>query len=147
MGCSRRRLHPCSTRALGFVLPVGVRELRVRHRSREFTCYFTIRADTETQVTVTFPDGDVRYAEYRFGGTSLSTPLLAGLTVLAVQEGGARLGLLNPALYELAGRYFDLYTRQAGLEANRFINPGEKDKEEEPAPNYAEYAEKSGPDG
>jgi subfamily B ATP-binding cassette protein MsbA len=23
------------------------------------------------------------------------------------------------------GRYFDLYTRQAGLEANRFINPGE----------------------
>ncbi len=25
------------------------------------------------------------------------------------------------------GRYFDLYTRQAGLEANRFINPGEKE--------------------
>lgn len=24
------------------------------------------------------------------------------------------------------GRYYDLYTRQAGLEANRFINPGEK---------------------
>src|SRR5258705_6821037 len=28
-----------------------------------------------------------------------------------------------------AGRYFDLYTRQAGLEANRFINPGEKELE------------------
>ena len=27
------------------------------------------------------------------------------------------------------GRYFDLYTRQAGLEGNRFINPGEKDVE------------------
>jgi subfamily B ATP-binding cassette protein MsbA len=27
------------------------------------------------------------------------------------------------------GRYFDLYTRQAGLEANRFINPGEKEPE------------------
>jgi ABC-type multidrug transport system fused ATPase/permease subunit len=25
------------------------------------------------------------------------------------------------------GRYFDLYTRQAGIEANRFINPGERD--------------------
>jgi ABC-type multidrug transport system fused ATPase/permease subunit len=25
------------------------------------------------------------------------------------------------------GRYFDLYTKQAGLEANRFINPGEND--------------------
>jgi subfamily B ATP-binding cassette protein MsbA len=29
------------------------------------------------------------------------------------------------------GRYFDLYTRQAGLEANRFINPGEKEIEPE----------------
>jgi subfamily B ATP-binding cassette protein MsbA len=28
-------------------------------------------------------------------------------------------------LLVLGGRYFDLYTRQAGLEANRFINPGE----------------------
>jgi len=27
------------------------------------------------------------------------------------------------------GRYFDLYTRQAGIEANRFINPGEKEAE------------------
>jgi subfamily B ATP-binding cassette protein MsbA len=27
------------------------------------------------------------------------------------------------------GRYFDLYTRQAGIEANRFINPGEKELE------------------
>jgi subfamily B ATP-binding cassette protein MsbA len=29
-------------------------------------------------------------------------------------------------LLAFGGRYFDLYTRQAGLEANRFINPGEK---------------------
>jgi ABC-type multidrug transport system fused ATPase/permease subunit len=28
-------------------------------------------------------------------------------------------------LLALGGRYFDLYTRQAGLEANRFVNPGE----------------------
>jgi hypothetical protein len=32
------------------------------------------------------------------------------------------------------GRYFDLYTRQAGLEANRFINPGEKEPELEGEP-------------
>jgi ABC-type multidrug transport system fused ATPase/permease subunit len=32
------------------------------------------------------------------------------------------------------GRYFDLYTKQAGLEANRFINPGEKDAEPETVP-------------
>jgi subfamily B ATP-binding cassette protein MsbA len=30
------------------------------------------------------------------------------------------------------GRYFDLYTRQAGLEANRFVNPGEAEREPEP---------------
>ena len=28
-------------------------------------------------------------------------------------------------LLALGGRYFDLYTRQAGIEANRFVNPGE----------------------
>jgi subfamily B ATP-binding cassette protein MsbA len=32
------------------------------------------------------------------------------------------------------GRYFDLYTRQAGVEANRFMNPGEKEAEPELAP-------------
>ena len=32
-------------------------------------------------------------------------------------------------LLALGGRYFDLYTRQAGLEANRFINPGEREAE------------------
>jgi subfamily B ATP-binding cassette protein MsbA len=32
-------------------------------------------------------------------------------------------------LLEREGRYFDLYTRQAGLEGNRYINPGEKDAE------------------
>ena len=32
------------------------------------------------------------------------------------------------------GRYFDLYTRQAGLEGNRFINPGEKEPEREEKP-------------
>jgi subfamily B ATP-binding cassette protein MsbA len=31
-------------------------------------------------------------------------------------------------LYALHGRYFDLYTRQHGLEANLFLAPGEGDK-------------------
>lgn len=38
-----------------------------------------------------------------------------------------------------AGRYFDLYTRQAGLEANRFVNPGEQETE-----GFPEPAEKQG---
>jgi subtilase family serine protease len=48
----------------------------------------------------TFPNGEVRYADSRIGGTSLSCPLVAGMTALAVQEAGNRLGLLNPALYD-----------------------------------------------
>jgi len=34
-------------------------------------------------------------------------------------------------LYRLGGRYYDLYTRQHGLEANLFLAPGEGDKVEE----------------
>jgi ABC-type multidrug transport system fused ATPase/permease subunit len=40
-------------------------------------------------------------------------------------------------LIERGGRYFDLYTRQAGIEANRFINPGEF----EPATDYTDLTD------
>jgi subtilase family serine protease len=53
--------------------------------------------------TYRFPNGDVRYADSRIGGTSLSCPLMAGMTALAVDKGNSRLGLLNPALYDLDG--------------------------------------------
>ena len=53
--------------------------------------------------TQTFPGGHTRYGEYRIGGTSLSSPLLAGYMALANQLAGARLGFINPALYELSG--------------------------------------------
>jgi subtilase family serine protease len=52
--------------------------------------------------TQTFPDGTVKYSEYRLGGTSLSSPLMAGVMALADQRAGARHGFANPALY---GRY------------------------------------------
>jgi ABC-type multidrug transport system fused ATPase/permease subunit len=35
----------------------------------------------------------------------------------------------HPSLYAAGGRYFDLYTRQHGLESNLFLAPGEGDKE------------------
>jgi subtilase family serine protease len=53
--------------------------------------------------TQTFPDGSVRYAEYRIGGTSLSSPLIAGIMALANQAAGHPLGFVNPLLYGLAG--------------------------------------------
>lgn len=38
----------------------------------------------------------------------------------------------HASLYELGGRYFDLYTRQHGIERNLFLAPGEGDLLEEP---------------
>jgi subtilase family serine protease len=53
--------------------------------------------------TQTFPDGSVKYAEYRIGGTSLSSPLYAGVEALADQAQGRPHGFVNPALYALNG--------------------------------------------
>ena len=50
--------------------------------------------------TQTFPNG-VYYDEYRIGGTSVSSPLTAGIIARADQQAGTSLGFLNPALYSL----------------------------------------------
>ena len=51
--------------------------------------------------TQEFPGGP-RYNEYRLGGTSLSSPLLAGEMADADQAAGKALGFVNPLLYKLA---------------------------------------------
>jgi subtilase family serine protease len=43
--------------------------------------------------------GGVRYDEYRIGGTSLSSPLLAGVVALADDLSGSPHGFINPTLY------------------------------------------------
>jgi subtilase family serine protease len=53
--------------------------------------------------TQTFPDGSVKYGDYRIGGTSLSSPLYAGLEALADQAAGRPHGFANPAIYRLDG--------------------------------------------
>jgi subtilase family serine protease len=53
--------------------------------------------------TQTFPDGSVKYSEYRIGGTSLSSPIMAGVMALADQAAGHRHGFANPLFYSLAG--------------------------------------------
>ncbi|MGZ3639199.1 MAG: serine protease, partial [Ktedonobacterales bacterium] len=53
--------------------------------------------------TQTFPDGSVKYAEYRIGGTSLSSPIMAGIMALADQAHGSAHGFANPVFYGLAG--------------------------------------------
>jgi subtilase family serine protease len=52
--------------------------------------------------TQTFPSGAKKYDEYRIGGTSLSSPLMAGYIADAGTEAGGRIGFLNPQIYSLA---------------------------------------------
>jgi subtilase family serine protease len=49
--------------------------------------------------TQTFPDG-VYYSQYRIGGTSLSSPLLAGTVAVSNQKHGAPAGFINPVIYK-----------------------------------------------
>jgi subtilase family serine protease len=52
--------------------------------------------------TQTFPEG-VHYDQYRIGGTSVASPLTAGIVARAVEAAHHPLGFLNPRLYSLSG--------------------------------------------
>jgi len=49
--------------------------------------------------------------------------------ILVVEQGNVVERGTHESLYQLGGRYFDLYTRQHGLETNLFLAPGEGDLE------------------
>jgi ABC-type multidrug transport system fused ATPase/permease subunit len=53
--------------------------------------------------------------------------------ILVVEQGKIVERGTHESLYRLGGRYYDLYTRQHGLESNLFLAPGEGDKLEESA--------------
>ena len=58
--------------------------------------------------TQTFSTG-VQYDEFRLGGTSLSSPLMAGIMALAQQRKGSSIGFANPAIYAAsAGAFHDV---------------------------------------
>ncbi len=52
--------------------------------------------------------------------------------ILVIEEGRIVERGTHEELYAAKGRYFDLYTRQHGLETNLFLAPGEGDTVEEP---------------
>ena len=59
--------------------------------------------------TQLFPHNKVQYGEYRIGGTSLASPLFAGMTALALQDaGGTGAGLLNPVIYGASHAFTDV---------------------------------------
>jgi len=57
--------------------------------------------------TQTFPDGTVKYSEYRIGGTSLSSPIMAGIMAVVNEQrhaaGKSLVGFANPLFYSEAG--------------------------------------------
>ena len=57
--------------------------------------------------TQTFPDG-VYYDEYRVAGTSLSSPIFAGLMALADQKAGSAHGFANPFFYANPSAFYDV---------------------------------------
>lgn len=67
--------------------------------------------------TQTFPNGTQKYDEYRIGGTSLASPVIAGIQALAQQQrGGHPIGFANPAIYDRYGSklYHDVTDRPTG---------------------------------
>jgi subfamily B ATP-binding cassette protein MsbA len=52
--------------------------------------------------------------------------------ILVVEQGEIVERGTHEQLYAMNGRYFDLYTRQHGLETNLFLAPGEGDLVPEP---------------
>jgi hypothetical protein len=58
--------------------------------------------------TQQFPNG-VFYDQYRIGGTSVASPLFAGVVARADQARGGSIGFVNPALYSLSGKSSALF--------------------------------------
>jgi subtilase family serine protease len=52
-------------------------------------------------LTQTFANGTVAYSQFKEGGTSLASPLLAGVIADADQAAGGAIGFLNPTLYSV----------------------------------------------
>jgi subtilase family serine protease len=71
--------------------------------------------------TQTFPNGTY-YDEYRVGGTSLSSPIFAGLMALADQAAGAPHGFANPLFYAHAGAFYDVLSVKTAVARRNFNN-------------------------
>ena len=78
-----------------------------------------------TGATQKLPNGKDGYAEATIGGTSLATPLFAGLMADAEQAAGHPFGFLNPALYAMAGSkaFHDVSETSLGADTPRAGTP------------------------
>ena len=72
-------------------------------------------------ITQSFPEG-AHYDEYRIGGTSLSSPIFAGLMALADQASGAPHGFANPLFYSVGGTLYDVQSVKTAVARRNFVN-------------------------
>lgn len=82
-------------------------------------------ADPQTGLLVgqtqTFPNG-VSYDEYRIGGTSVASPIFAGLMALADQKAGHAHGFANPLLYDNPAAFYDVVSVKTAVARRNFVN-------------------------
>jgi subtilase family serine protease len=71
--------------------------------------------------TQTFPEGE-HYDEYRIGGTSLSSPIFAGLMALADQKAGHAHGFANSLFYAYPGSFTDILSVKTAVARRNFNN-------------------------
>lgn len=71
--------------------------------------------------TQTFPDG-AYYDEYRIGGTSVASPIFAGLMALADQKAGHAHGFANPLLYANPSAFYDVGSVKTAVARRNFVN-------------------------
>src|SRR4029453_15659481 len=71
--------------------------------------------------TQTSPGG-AHYEEYRIGGTSLSSPIFAGLMALADQKAGHPHGFANPLFYANPGSFYDVLSVKTAVARRNFVN-------------------------
>ncbi len=120
--------------------PLLARNAPITHIANRVVPDISMDADPSTGLkigeTQAFETGEplVRYGEYRLGGTSLASPLFAGVMALADQAAGGALGFVNPLLYEMAaessspyltgGSVYDvLAAGKQAIERNDYLAP------------------------
>jgi subtilase family serine protease len=82
-------------------------------------------ADPQTGLLVgqtqTFPDGTY-YDEYRIGGTSLASPIFAGIMALVDQSAGHPHGFANPMFYAHQNGFYDVTSVKTAVARRNFNN-------------------------
>ena len=114
--------------------PLAARNSRITGEANRVEPDISVDGDPSTGMkigeTQAFANG-VYYDEYRLGGTSLSSPLMAGIMAVADQAAGGPLGFINPLLYKLRGEsptlapgafYDELAAGKRAMVRNDYLN-------------------------